>query len=40
MKKKPSVEIEVIEDLDYSLETEFLQEQEEQQHEQDESGTR
>ncbi len=40
MKKKPSVEVEVIEDLDYSLETEFLLEQEEQQHEQDESGTR
>ena len=40
MKKKPSVEIEVIEDLDYSLETEFLQEQEEQANEQDESGTR
>lgn len=40
MKKKPSVEIEVIEDLDYSLETEFLLEQEEQANEQDESGTR
>lgn len=40
MKKKPSIEIEVIEDLDYSLETEFLMEQEKQQHEQDESGTR
>jgi hypothetical protein len=40
MKKKPSVEVEVIEDLDYSLETEFLQEQEEQANEQDESGTR
>ena len=40
MKKKPSVEVEVTEDLDYSLETEFLLEQEEQANEQDESGTR
>jgi|GEM_PF-3787076 len=39
MKKKPNVEIEVIEDLDYSQESEFLLEQEEQHHEQDESGT-
>ena len=39
MKKKPSVVVEVIEDLDYSLETEFLLEQEEQTNEQDESGT-
>ena len=37
MKKKPIIE-EVIEDLDYSQEIEFLLE-EEQQHEQDESRT-
>jgi hypothetical protein len=40
MKKKSSVDVEVIEDLDYSVEMEFLLEQEEQANEQDESGTR
>jgi hypothetical protein len=38
MKKKPIIEVENIEDLDYSQEIEFLLE-EEQQHEQDESRT-